>query len=476
MKTKNTIMMSDSYKVGHWMQNPEGTEYVHSHGGTRGSVSGYEWVVFYGLQFAVKEYLFNQVTLQDVERAQVMIDAHLGPGIFNRKGWLRLIEKHNGWLPVRIRAIKEGSVVPVKTALYTVENTDPEFAWLPSYLETTLLRAAWYGTTVATNSYRIKQNIKSWLERTSDSLDSLQFALHDFGYRGVSSEESAMIGASAHLINFFGTDTMAGLIAAIDYYNATGVVGFSVIASEHSTMCANADATERDDEASLEMMVSILEKRCKETGSFQIVSAVADTYDTMRFAHLVGTKFKDRIANSGGRFVVRPDSGDPVAVPIDVVTCLMKDFGYTVNSKGFKVLPPYIRVLQGDGINYDSIDEILYFAAERGISAENFVFGMGGGLLQDVTRDDLKFAQKASAICVNGVWKDVFKDPITDAGKRSLKGRVTTVQTYEGDIVTKRIDDVLNTDMDLMEDVYVNAVLVRNQTFEEIRLLSNVVR
>jgi len=473
MKTKNLIMMSDSYKVGHWMQNPEGTEYVHSHGGSRGSVSGFEWVVYFGMQIALKNYLVKQITMKDVDYAQSLIDAHLGPGIFNRTGWERLVNKCNGFLPIRIRAVKEGMVVPTKTVLYTIENTDPEFPWIPSYFETLALKAAWYGSTVATNSFRIKLEIKNWLEKTADNLDSLAFALHDFGYRGVSSEESAQIGDVAHLVNFFGTDTMGGLVAAIDYYNATGVIGFSVIASEHSTMCANSIAEERDDTPAIEKMVSILEQRCKDTKSFQIVSCVADTYDTMRFVQKVGTQYKDRIVNAGGRFVVRPDSGDPVTVPIDCVTKLMKLFGYTINSKGYKVLPPYIRVLQGDGINFDTIHDILYFAAERGISAENFVFGMGGALLQGVTRDDYKFAQKASAICVNGVWRDVFKDPITDSGKTSRKGRLTTVQTYEGDIVSKRIEDVLPTDTDLMDVVFENGALLRDQTIDEIRELTN---
>lgn len=471
---KNLVLLADSYKVGHWMQYPEGTEYVHSHGGSRGSVSGFEKVVFFGLQQAVKKYLLQPITKRDIDQAQALMDAHLGAGIFNRLGWDRLIEKHDGYLPIKIRAVKEGSVIPTKTALYTVENTDPEFPWVVSYFETLLLKAAWYGTTVATNSYRIKRNIRNWLEATADTTDSLAFALHDFGYRGVSSEESAEIGGAAHLINFMGTDTVAGLVAAIEYYNATGVVGFSVIASEHSTMCANADAESRDDTASIERMVEILERRVKETGQFQIVSAVGDTYDIMRFATEVGTTFKDRIKNSGGRFVVRPDSGDPVTVPIDVVTKLMQLVGYTVNSKGYKVLPDYIRVLQGDGINADSVHEILYFAEQRGISAENFVFGMGGGLLQAVTRDDYKFAQKASAICVKGVWKDVFKDPITDAGKRSLKGRLTTVKAGDGSILTKPIDAVVDSDQDLMETVFENGKLLRDQTFEEIRSLASL--
>lgn len=472
MKTP-LILNADSYKVSHWMQLPKGTEYGHSYIESRGGFS--DNVMFFGLQKVIKDNLTTPITMNDVVKAKAVIDKHLGEGIFNEKGWVRLLEKHNGYLPLRIRAIREGSIVPTKTALVTVENTDPEFAWAQSYLETLILRSIWYGTTVATISMDCKNTIKKYLDKYSDDPSAIDFMLHDFGYRGVSSDESAQIGGLAHLLNFKGSDTMAAMIAAMEYYKSDGDICYSVIASEHSTMCSNADAENRNDFLSAEKLVSILEKRCKETGTFQIVSAVADTYDVYRFTkQFIGTDLKERIANSGGRFVVRPDSGDATVVPVDLVESLMECFGYTINSKNMKVLPPCIRVLQGDGITKDTIGIILENAAKRGISPCNFVFGMGGALLQHCDRDWLKFAMKCSAICVDGQWRDVFKDPITDSGKTSKKGRLTTVRTIGDEIKTVRISEVKNTDVDLMWVVYENGVVFNQEDFNTIRNRANI--
>lgn len=470
----NTILPlnTDSYKISHYMQYPEGTEkvfsYIESRGGKKNAVT------FFGLQAFIKKYLMKPITKQDIDMAEMLMMQHLGPGIFNRKGWDSLLRKHHGFLPVEIRAVDEGAEIPTGVALVTIENTDPEFYWVTSYLETAMLRDIWYGTTVCTISKACKKVIKEYLDNTSDDPAAINFMLHDFGYRGVSSDESAAMGGLAHLVNFMGTDTMAALVAAIEYYNAKEAVGFSVIASEHSTMCTNADPFTKDDFASAEKMVSILEARVKATGTFQIVSAVADTYDVYRFTRdYIGTRLKDRIMNSGGRFVVRPDSGNPEVVPVELVEILLDKFGYTTNSKGFKVLPPCIRVLQGDGINEDSIAAILKNASERGIAADNFVFGMGGALLQHCDRDWQKFAMKCSAVKVNGVWRDVYKDPITDAGKRSKRGRLVTVRNWHDKIVTLRLDEVTATDKVIMDTVYRNGTLIKDVSFENVRAEAN---
>lgn len=470
MKTP-MIFNADSYKVSHWMQVPDGMEYMQSYIESRGGFSPN--VLFFGLQKYIKDNLLTPVTLEDVRKAKLILDAHLGEGIFNEAGWLRLIEKHNGLPPIRIRAIREGMVVPIKTALVTVENTDPEFHWMVSYYETSILRDVWYGSTVATISKTVKDILTGYLDKYSDDKDAINFMFHDFGARGVSTDGGSQMGGMAHLINFKGTDTMASLIAAIEYYNVTGVMGFSVIASEHSTTCLNSDPETKDDYKSIEKMVSILEQRCRITGSFQIVSAVADTYNVYRYVKYL-SDFKDRIVATGGRYVVRPDSGDVRTVAVDLVKILMDDFGYTVNSKGMKVLPSCIRVLQGDGINFESMKAILDYAVENDISPCNFVFGAGGFLLQHCDRDWMKFAMKCSAARINGVWIDVFKDPITDSGKTSKKGRLTTIRTIGDVIKTVRIEEVGNTDVDLMGTVYENGALIREQTFEEIIQTANI--
>jgi nicotinamide phosphoribosyltransferase len=361
--------------------------------------------------------------------------------------------------------------VPTKTALFTVENTDPKCGWVTSYFETAILRGIWYPSTVATISRMCENIIREFYEKYSDDPSAMTFALHDFGYRGVSSDESGQIGGLAHLINGFrGTDTMGAFIAAMEYYNHTDVDVFSVIASEHTTMSANSNADTLDDYDAFEKMVSILESRVKESGTFQIVSAVIDTYDDDRAAsEYIGGIFRQRIMDSGGRFVARPDSGDPITNPVRIVEIFLDKFGYAVNSKGMKVLPPCIRVLQGDGITFDTIRSILELAASRDIAPDNFVFGMGAGLLQKCDRDTFKFAMKSSAICVNGEWRDVFKSPKNDPGKKSLRGRVTTVRTIGDEVITKRIEDVLHTDVDIMQTVYENGKLLVDHTLEEVR-------
>jgi nicotinamide phosphoribosyltransferase len=184
----------------------------------------------FGLQAFIKEYLLEPITQADIDIADEILTAHGEP--FNRAGWQYILDKRDGYLPVVIRSVPEGTVVPVKNVLATIENTDPNCFWLTTWLETALLRAVWYGTTVATQSYTIKQVILDYLERTGDPT-AIDFKLHDFGARGVSSLESAGIGGAAHLVNFMGTDTISGILFAREYYNA-GIAGFSIPASEHS--------------------------------------------------------------------------------------------------------------------------------------------------------------------------------------------------------------------------------------------------
>lgn len=467
-------LKSDSYKIPHWKMLPEGTTNMFSYGESRGASEHIKDIVFFGMQAIIKKFFMKQITMDDVERSNRFANRHLRPGAFNYDGWKYVVEKCNGYLPLEIWAVPEGTVLSPKNALYSIEATDPNCAWAVSYFEPLELQV-WYPTTVASLSYAIRKMIGGFWKDTVDDerQDGINFALHDFGYRGTSSDESAGIGDSGHLLNFMGTDTMAGICVLYDYYGSdedadSSMPAFSVHATEHTIMCANSDATNRNDYNALEMAVSLLETECAKNDGYVIVSAVADTYDVYRFANWVGTDFFERIKNSGGRFVVRPDSGDPTVVPIQIIELLMKTCGYTINKKGFKVLPDCIRVLQGDGVCYDSINAILLKLRSLGISAENIVFGMGGRLLGAPQRDDLRFAQKASAVEIDGVWKDVFKDPITDPGKTSKKGRLTVVNRG-GEIITIRKEEIRDTDVELMQKVYENGKILIDQNFIDIK-------
>jgi nicotinamide phosphoribosyltransferase len=446
---KNIILNSDSYKYSQFNQYPPKTTVVYSYIESRGGV--YDATVFFGLQAFIKEYLTGPVVTMDmIDEAEALITAHGEP--FNREGWEYIVREHGGNLPVIIKAVPEGTVVGVKNVLATIENTDPACYWLTSFLETALLRAIWYPTTVATNSYENKKLILDYLEKTGDPT-TIDFKLHDFGARGVSSLESAGIGGAAHLVNFMGTDTVEALLFSRRYYSAD-MAGFSVPAMEHSTVTSWGRENEV---ASYRNMV----KQNGKPGG--IVSAVSDSYDIFNACELWGTELKQDILDSGATLVVRPDSGDPAVVVKQCLQILEKHFGSVKNAKGFKVLNN-VRVLQGDGINHASIRSILYTITLAGYSADNVVFGQGGALLQIVNRDDQKFAMKCSAALVDGKWVDVYKDPIHDKGKQSKKGRVTLFKTEDGFVT-----GVENGEPEALEVVFENGVLVRDMTFDEVR-------
>lgn len=406
------MLNADSYKASHWLQYPPGTQTVFSYIEARGGTLPY--TVFFGLQVILKEYFSRPVTAQDVALAAEVCSAHGVP--FHQEGWMHIVKAHAGQLPVRIRAVPEGLVVPVGHVLVTIENTDPACYWLTSFLETALLRV-WYPTTVATHSHATKHLIADALRRTGDPA-GLPFKLHDFGARGVSSLESAMLGGMAHLVNFQGTDTMTALLGARVYYGEA-MAGFSIPAAEHSTITAWG----RDGE--LDAYRNML-RQFGQPGA--VLAVVSDSYDLdAAVTQLWGGELREEVIASGATVVIRPDSGDPTRVVLRTVQSLDTAFGHELNAKGFKVLKQ-VRVIQGDGINRESIRSILEALEAAGFSADNIAFGQGGALLQQVHRDTLGFAMKASAVQVNGLWRDVFKAPATDPNKRSKAGRLTLVQ------------------------------------------------
>lgn len=458
-KLLTMITRTDSYKVSHYTQYPEGATRVSSYIEARGGE--YDETVFFGLQAFIKEYLMTPITQEDVEEARKLLEAHGEP--FNYEGWMQIAGLPNGKLPIEIKAVAEGTVMPTGNVQVQVVNTDPRFPWLTSYVETALLRAVWYPSTVATLSREVKKLIYTTLDITSDNADAeIMFKLHDFGGRGATSSEAAMLGGMAHLVNFAGTDTIEALIGPIAYYNSDGPVGFSIPATEHSTVTSWG----RDGEPA--MLENLLDKN--PTG---LVACVIDSYDAEGFArNIVGGTLKDKIMARDGTFVARPDSGDPVLMPVKIIEILMEQFGYTVNAKGFKVLPPQVRVLQGDGMDIDKIRRLLICMHDRGLSIENIAVGMGGGLLQKVDRDTCKYAMKASAIEVNGEWMDVYKDPITDQGKKSKKGVLALVKRDVG-FETVRAEQLVKgahgTERNYLRTVYKDGVIVVDDDFESIR-------
>jgi nicotinamide phosphoribosyltransferase len=455
----NSILSTDSYKASHWLQYPPDTDGMYAYIESRGGQ--FSKTTFFGLQMFIKRYLTQPITTAMVDEAKAFYQMHGEP--FNEAGWLRIIDVFNGYLPVRIRAVKEGSVVPTGNVLVTIESTDDQSPWLVSFLETMLLRAVWYPTTVATLSWHVRQDIWGYLNQTSDDPQGqIGFKLHDFGARGVSSGESAAIGGAAHLVNFMGSDTVEAVVAANRYYN-TPMAAFSIPAAEHSTI--TSWGRENEVEAYRNMIR-------KFGGPGKLFAVVSDSYDIYNAVEkLWGTQLRDEVIQSQSILVVRPDSGKPVEVVMNTLRLLEAKFGSTTNSKGFRVLN-HVRVIQGDGVNQTAIRGILMNMYYAGFSADNIAFGMGGGLLQQVNRDTQKFAMKTSAIRINGEWRDVFKDPVTDSGKTSKKGKVNLWVNSQGDFIT----DINPPDgfVDAMDVVFENGKLTREQSLEEIRNIAHV--
>lgn len=460
----NIILLADSYKVTHHLQYPPDTTYIYSYFESRGGK--FEKTLFFGLQYILKHWLSGPVvTLEKIAEAKSVFEEHLGQNVFNEEGWKYIVEEHGGYLPLRIKAVPEGTLVPFKNVLFTVENTDPKCFWLTNYVETLLVQT-WYPMTVATNSFYQKKLLAEYLSETADNSDCLMYQLHDFGYRGVSSVESAGIGGAAHLVNFRGTDTVAALMMVRKFYGCR-MAGVSIPAAEHSTITTWGRHQEK--EAFQNMLDRI------PNGAISIVS---DSYDVFNACKEIwGKALKDCVVERGnrdGRVVIRPDSGKPEDVIITILEILEKQFGAKENSKGFRVLPSYVRIIQGDGISYESLPKILERMKEKRWSTENLVFGSGGALLQRLDRDTQKCAFKCSSAVIGGEMVDVFKEPITDPGKKSKRGRLCLLRqgdTYVTKEACPRGDP--NGDAATIEDVLVtvfeNGKLVKDYGFDEVR-------
>lgn len=454
----NLVKDTDSYKGSHWLQYPPRTTSMFSYLESRGGK--YTHTVFFGLQYYLKTYLQGcVVTVDQVNEAKEFFEKHGEP--FNYDGWMYIAKDLKGKLPIRINAVPEGLVVPTHNVLMTVESTDPKVFWIVSWLETLLMRI-WYPITVATVSYHIKQLAKSYLERTHDNLTDLDFYLHDFGSRGVSSQESAAIGGAAHLVNFLGSDTLAGVDCANSLYGTrVGMAGYSIPAAEHSTMTMWG----RDRE--VDAYRNMIRQYGKPGSIFAVVSDSYDLYNAIE--NIWGKELKTEVLNCGATLVIRPDSGHPATVVLKALQLLEQQFGASYNTKMFKLINS-VRVIQGDGVNEESIREVLETMKDNGYSAANVKFGMGGALLQQVNRDILKFAFKCSSAVVDGKEIDVYKDPVTDPGKRSKRGKLNLV--YLGG--QYRTTNDMNSIGTVLKTVFENGEIKKSYTLDEVRHNSNM--
>lgn len=479
-KPENLILCSDAYKYSH--HRFYGTEmtkmvsYLESRGGK------FSETVFYGLQIILKRYLDGlAITREEIDEAYEYLGTKHGvfgrDDVFDRSKFDYIVDKYDGRLPISIKAVPEGTVVGTHNVLMTIESLDPECAWLTNFLETILLQV-WYPITVATLSREVRKIVDEAFRNCTSYDDNLRsflidYVLNDFGFRGVSSVESAGIGGSAHLVNFRGSDTLMGSKYIVENYNTNTVYGQSIPATEHSIM------TLRGEEGEVELMKRVL--TLFPTG---IVACVSDSFNIFRAcSDYWGGELKDLIlsrpAEPGNQLVIRPDSGHVINSLREIFKILFDKFGYTVNEKGYKVLPPQVRVIQGDGINLDSIGDIYKLLEEEKISPENLALGMGGKLLQaGIDRDTQNFATKACFAVLDGEEVEVVKSPtemdangnITRSFKKSKKGLLKLVKNEDGTFrtVTSSEPD-FNSVTDELVEVFRMGEIVKEWTFEEVR-------
>jgi nicotinamide phosphoribosyltransferase len=492
---------TDGYKLDHRRQYPQGTEFVYSNWTARGSrIEGVNDVIFVGLQYAIKKRLmedFESFFAADVDEVcadyQAMLDNYLGP---NDIGTDHIRALHNlGYIPLEFKALPEGTAVPLRVPMLTVENTLPEFFWLTNYFETILSAELWMPMTSATNAARIRRLLNDWALTTGAPLEGVGFQGHDFSMRGMAGREAALLSGMGHLVAFTGTETVPVLSEIAEYYPLTGFLAGTVPATEHSVMCAGGDENERD---TFQRLLNIYPAG--------ILSVVSDTWDfwNVLTSHLPA--LKDQIMARDGKLVIRPDSGDPADIICGLNTndswlsgpfggntdspevkgaieLLWDTFGGTVNDKGYKVLDSHVGLIYGDAMNYDRIDDICARLEAKGFSIEPLVFGLGSFGYQYQTRDSYGFAMKATNVTINGVEKAIFKDPKTDNGlKKSLKGRIAVARNpLNGELValddSNKADrgDVIVGGHDLLETVWKDGKFVKEITFDEIRANTGLV-
>lgn len=464
----SNVTDTDSYKFSHYVLYKKcGVTKMFSYFESRGGE--FDTATIFGLQIFLHRYLSKGFTRKDIRRAEKLAAKHGVP--FNKAGFVAMYNKYNGKFPVVIRAIPEGLPVPVSNVMLTIECEDPDCFWVVNWLETQLSRL-WYASTIATTSREIKKTWKHFLDLSSDIGElEIGFKHHDFGSRGVTCFEQAEMGGAAHLLSFLGSDTLAGVEAA-NYYYDCDMAGFSICATEHSTMTINGRANER--QTLIDWITETLVNAPNIPGVPKLSACVGDSYNIYNFCTMVCEEpIRSLIAGSGGTLVVRPDSGAPsVVLPkmFEIFEKTLPAGEVTVNSKGFKVLPPYLRVIWGDGINRRSMKDVLQLVVDLGWSVSNIALGSGGGLLQDVNRDTQKFAFKCSYAEANGVELDVIKDPITDPGKKSKAGRLDLILDSDGHYKTVVLDKGVKFHPNsIMNEVFSYGNIMYHTTYDECR-------
>lgn len=478
----NPLHLIDFYKADHRRQYPEGTTLVYSNFTPRKSRRHeVREIVFFGLQYFVKEYLIRQWNeyffkkdKKDILRKyKRRMDTSLGPDSINVEHIAALHDL--GYLPLEIKALPEGSLVPLRVPMFTIRNTKPEFFWLTNYLETLLSTILWKPCTSATTAFQYKKVFEKYADLTVGNQEFVPWQGHDFSMRGMSGIEDAILSGAGHLLSFTGTDTVPAIDFLEEYYNADceeETIGGSVPATEHSVMSMGT----------VENEIETFKRLITEIYPSGVVSIVSDTWDFWKVITEYLPQLKKEIMARDGKVVIRPDSGDPVKIICGdedapkgspehkgAIECLWEIFGGTITEKGFKLLDPHIGLIYGDSITLERQKSILEGLRKKGFASFNVVLGIGSFTYEYVTRDTFGFAMKATYGEVNGEGRSIYKNPKTDDGtKKSAKGLLQVLKNENGyelmDEATWEMEH--NSEMEL---VFLNGDLRREETLNGIR-------
>jgi nicotinamide phosphoribosyltransferase len=470
----------DGYKLDHRRQYPKNTTRVYSNWTPRGTrVEGQKKVVALGTPFLVQKYLvedfepFFAANIDEVCAAyEARVNGYLGP---NSIGSDHIRALHAlGYLPLEIRALPEGTHVPLRIPMVTVENTHDDFAWLVNYFETLISSVLWMPSTSATSALRVREVLEDGARLTGSPLGFVDWQGHDFSFRGMLLPEGAALSGVGHLLFFTGTDTLPAIDLIEQYYGVPEgyLIAGSVAATEHSVMCAGGKEDER---ATFERLLELYPEG--------IVSVVSDTWDLWKVLTEILPSLKDRIMARNGKLVIRPDSGNPADIVCGdpnapegsparkgVIELLWETFGGTKTDLGFKVLDSHIGCIYGDAITRDRAKEIIERLAAKGFASCNMVFGVGSFTYQFVTRDTYSFAMKATWAMVDGEGRDLFKSPITDKGeKKSAKGRLAVLRDENGELYLVEGATPEQEAASLLRVVWRNGQFLVRETFDVIR-------
>ena len=487
MNNTPITLLADFYKLSHRKQYPQGTTKVYSTLTPRSNkYAPYsDEIVWFGLQYFIKEYLidrfnkdfFSKPKDEVISEYSRLVEFSLGKEYAETK---HIEDLHDlGYLPIKISTLPEGSLVPMRVPVMTIENTHDDFFWLTNFLETILSTSIWLPTTSATLAYSYRKVLNDYAIKTTGNTSGVEFQGHDFSMRGMSSEQSATVSGAGHLLSFKGTDTIPSILFLEKYYNGNiekSLIGASIPATEHSVMCSYGQENEKD-------LLTHLLTEVYPTGLF---SAVCDTWDFWKLVSEYLPELKETIMSRDGKLVIRPDSGNPVDIICGTVLTggktpeekglievLYEIFGGQINELGFKVLDSHIGAIYGDSITLEIAKEICEKLYKKGFATTNVVFGIGSYSYQYATRDTFGFAVKATYAIVNNEERMLFKDPKTDSGiKKSQKGLVVVNKDdnskffFEDNFVD---NEEYKSKTNLLETVFINGDLIKETSLDEIR-------